>query len=169
MELTREIRDRRIAVMQDVVDRLDGEQPYRLQQGAYLYGDAILNIRSLSLKDFVEIASKECRCCFLGAAFLSWMRVESPEFSCEYLGTDRIIDVRHTLISDYFDGLFDAKILGLMESAFERDPDFALEVLPEKKAHKAAGFSASHGLDHIHDLARAIAQNVIDHDGEFVP
>lgn len=161
-ELTREIRDKRVAVMRDVLIQLDRKDvSLNLHRGTYFCGQHNgADFKDGGLEAQVDFLQEHCEVCMIGAAFLSCIRI---------IGGIHDHAVRRGYTTFYADpftmriamsSVFDSKTLDLIEHAFEGWED-------AKEGCKAASIWGDQFYD-TRDAARAIATNIISNDGEFI-
>jgi hypothetical protein len=172
-ELTREIRDKRIAVARDVIEQLDRQDvPLRIAQGFYLVGPGDPARLEGDLRDHADYVQAHCKACMIGSAFLSYARVvggvpadmvRSYTCLCGYS-----CDMRRVM-----GDVFDSRTLDRLESAFEEwpcntstDPDDDDHESHEDACEAAAEFGKR--LARPRDIARALCLILISNDGDLV-
>ena len=171
MELTREIRAKRIAVARDVLAQLDRKDvPLKVRRGTYLAGPMIEGrIAGPSLQPYVDKLQEYCEACAIGAAFLSYVRLFGVD--CDVVRNFDRVWVGDDLMRDHLATIFDGRTLDLIESMFEGENMIALSSMQPSKPHikecDEAGelggqfFSAAGAI-------QAICQILIENDGDFV-
>ncbi len=116
-ELTREIRDRRIALAHDLLRQM-GREDNRLmvERGNYVEGSfplpAVADLHKLDVRDVVEEMQQHCEVCAKGALFLSYARlfdqmrlVNFVDFQGRHAEAKSRMDERITkALSDTFSG-----------------------------------------------------------------
>ena len=165
-ELTREQRDKRVAVARDVLKQLDrADMRLKVRHNSYLSGPSFRgSFGGGSLQSYVDELQQHCEVCMLGAAFLSYTRLyNGVETGVIYSG-ERRLHINGSDMRPHLETIFDARTLDLMESVFEKCVMTDEEITDELR--EAAEFGDS--FESPHDAARAIAQNIVDHDGEFI-
>lgn len=172
-ELTREVRAKRVAVMRDVLKQLDRkEMPLVVAQGyGYLGGYADGELLEGSLQPHVDQLQKTCKVCMLGAAFLSFTRLYNgvPSAVVNDYGHSHgnFITISSDPMRSALSDVFDEFTLDLMESAFERcDMSGLTEGDRLDACIKAGQYGLQFGSPEA--AARAIAQNIVANDGEFI-
>jgi hypothetical protein len=172
-------RQRRVAIAQDVIDRINEGQLSIESDKAYLLWEhsklpnAVL-AKSVS-KRRVNQLYKECTVCARGGMLLSRVAVFNS-LSLEEMGInqseyDYDYDGSYSINGEYtakvLRGAFTEKHLSLIEAAFECGIHYAINAgYSHKKANEAVCF----GFEHDNDEERllAIMQNIVDH-GSFRP
>lgn len=164
MELTREIRDKRVAIARDIIKQID-TQAILLQTGSYLATIKIDPPIDGDLQEHVDLIQQNCTACMLGAALLSKARLFNG-VPMRRLDRNRRggIDLDREPIVDLLGEVFDRGTLNLLESAFEH---CAMGENALEDGLEAAEFFGDQ-FDAAHVRARAIAQVLIDNDGEFI-
>lgn len=174
-ELTREVRAKRVAVMADVIKQLDRmDTPLKVARGIYLAGQGdIAEIGPGGLQPHVDYVQKYCKACMLGSMFLSFARVFNGVPSDVVGGGQNFIAVDDSDLRSSLRDAFGACDLDEIESAFEQknmnradDFDDEDDGTRDVRCQLAAKFGKQ--FDSPRDAARAIAQNIVNHDGEFV-
>lgn len=165
-ELTREVRAKRVAVMRDVLKQLDrADVPLRTKHNSYLTGPSFrASFERVSLQSYVDEFQQHCEVCMLGAAFLSYTRLyNGVETGVVYSGEQRL-HISGSDMRPHLETVFDIRTLDLMESVFEAC------VMTDEEITDELRYAAEFGEDFESPsaAARAIAKNIIDHDGEFV-
>jgi hypothetical protein len=170
-ELTREIRNKRVAVAKDILVQLDREDvPLMPSRLTYLESNKRSPIEfdaplEGDLQPHVDLLQRHCECCLIGAAFLSMIRlydncpatvVDATFLEDGFLWVDER-DMKRALLA-----IFSKRELGLMEVMFE--------VWGQGSADEDRRRAGTYGrrFDSAHDALRGIAQILIDNDGEFV-
>ena len=164
-ELTREVRDKRIAVAKDVIARID-VQAITFGAGDYVMGrlpEAIDG--SDDVQKHVDTIEKHCTVCMLGGLLLSKARLfDGVPISHIQDGTF-LISAERGMTAESLSDVFDDVTLDLLESAFERN-EMGNEADDDDQS-AAVQFGMTFGDDD-RARARAIAQILIDNDGEFI-
>lgn len=176
MELTREIRDKRVAIAKDVLAQLDAKA-YELRSG-YRYFSAQLacsksSVIDQDLRDVLPKA-KDCTVCLLGAVLVSKARLydEVPVASDSiYFGYDAESCVLGLGSHDVYQALetvFDSDSLAIMEGVFERLYD-----APDRLENFALREQFSQWRDYFYWFdssearVREMMRILIDNDGEL--
>ncbi len=121
-------------------------------------GDFIDVARSTDIKS--SLGKVTCEVCAIGGLFISEIMYAGYNIAIEDGYSDNI--------KDRLNVYFTSDQLGLIETAFENDTDFAMEsVCPYEVVMKAATYCEKFG-DPEESMIN-IMQNIIDHEGEFVP
>ena len=164
--------EKRVAIARDVIASLNKHR-YNARQGTYVdeetFNDYPLNT---SVQKILEVNNPpECTVCALGGCFLSLIKFNNN------VTVEEILDMDFTsagVMRKQLGEFFSEEQLGLIETAFENDIDYARRVdADDLQAHKAADFfEIVHDVDGYYDetkLMIAIMQNIIDNNGTFVP
>ncbi len=187
-ELTREIRDKRVAVARDVIERIALGRA-RYVPGSYMrrrdynerWRTGALTEDVQGCADFLE---GECSVCLLGGLLLSKARLfNAVPFAKFDPGGYFTVSGRQAdgaAIADVLADVFDPATLATMEAAFElaagyynsspllkRLTDAEIERLQAGKAFGHA-FGDQSEL-YVNDRVLAVMNNLIANDGEFVP
>jgi len=162
VELTREVRDRRVAIARDVLAQMARADPARLRPQTGVYVALRLNRRVDNAADLGAILSADnvayCETCALGALLVSKARLYDQvplhklcvgEYSISSYGGDSI----RTLLA----GEFDADTLYRIEAYFER-----WDVCDDRRDEVRSAFfgSATRRL-------AAICEDIVANNGEF--
>ena len=145
-----------------------------LTDNSYIFGKIPLKDMMAESVEMADMVSKDCQVCALGALILSKMRVlpfPVSEVLDLYPRPDiekaQVTTVRPSCAKKLTDAFTPAD-LELIETAFERNYAFAARGEYEcKNARAAERFGERYENDR--ERLAAIMQNVIDHNGRFVP
>ncbi len=157
--LTREQRDKRVAVMRDVIERLDGPNPPKVVfDNGYFSAEIDAPQESDAGADLGAVLprlrwARWCGVCALGALLIS----KAALYDGVPLQLDRGGDVHYGFLvtRSHLEDVFDHDTLDSIEAAFE---------ITGNGAAARFGIRYTTAVDRL----RAIAQNVIDHDGKLV-
>ncbi len=154
MQLTPEIRARRIAVAQDILLQLAREDnPLKPATGSYIRGNMVApqDYCETQLQAVVEDVQQNCRVCAMGAILLSYARlyneVKLKQISFTSLGF-ALMDTSGFEIINRLRGTFDAGTLRRIEATFEHDRRYF------------EGWDAKR-------ILQEIAETIIKNDGEY--
>jgi hypothetical protein len=171
VELTREIRDRRVAVAKDVLAQLEAHKINVARGGFYLRLETDLPDDVTDLQACVDEVGPSCKICLRGAMLLSKARLFNDVpldrirrmngFLLDGLHANRI-DTRDLLADT-----FDEETLDLLECAFEGAPEFARQSCGLTRSRAATAFGATVDYDP-EERVRLCMNNLIDNDGEFI-
>jgi hypothetical protein len=160
-------REGRVAIAQDVINRIYADSIKIKTDNGYVVGieDMQFNKRDESVisKEDCNLITKSCSVCALGSMLISridlfnsvsWIDLEyDPGFS----------DIKDSL-EDYFDG----RELALIETAFEKWDVNGFDLgLTFYEIEQAIDFGKK--IKKSKDRLLAIMQNIVDHNGTFVP
>jgi hypothetical protein len=191
VELTREIRDNRIAVAKDVLARI-ALRKLELRIGSYitlrnckwLEPEACTKDRkelgalfdeTSDLQTVVDQLEAKCAVCLRGAAVLSKARV------LDKIPMRKVLDARGEVTlgqgdtTDLLSDIFDPKQLDLFEAAFERVTHLGGGWCTDEELLEAQAFGTRHTNYDATDeedaasITVAVMQNLIDNDGVFRP
>lgn len=167
---------KRVSIAQDVLAQIKAKK-YFAKQETYvnIVGDKQLDDAESHTFEFYDQAyardaqialvndELSCNVCALGALITSTVKIDD-KCSIRELTQIRRGRVAHGRLLKYFGH----KQLGLIETAFERDSTFAVEWRCSKPSIKAA---LDFGKKRVNTTARlkAIMQNIVDNNGQFVP
>ncbi len=144
MELTRETRDRRVAIAQDVLLQMDREDcPLRPERERYIYGAIEIIPPETSVQSAVDQIQSGCAVCGIGAVFLSYQRLfngaKVDDISIK-IGESTLFRASKYEIQKAVEDTFDQETINVIEMVFEewgywrygnRTPDEALRYLME--------------------------------------
>lgn len=187
-ELTREMRDRRIAVCRDVVERIDARR-LRVLDGYYIRirigSDPAENVRkeitsklsnSQDLRDVADTIEQHCTVCARGGMLLSKARLYDNVPSSTLI-REGWFEVGQSSTTNPLLDTFDAETLEAIESAFEEevirdfvtscDRDDTQNYAAEERLEDFAGYGRSLPASPAARL-RVIMENLIRNDGEFL-
>lgn len=157
-------REKAVAVAKDVVAQLDDPtSTMRPSHGGYFITPFMpddCNLQERDLRDYLpQIHEAGCRVCALGAAMLSKARLydDVPASTLVLTGA---LKVEHAL-----DGIFGRETVDLAEIAYEGHVVRHTQ-LSTDRIHRAVDFWRKY--ERPRDRMRAIWQNVIDNNGEFI-
>lgn len=202
MELTREVRDKRIAVARDVLLRVNTT---KWRRSWYLQGDVVLTNMDEDddMQVHVDAIQKECSACLIGGFILSTVRLfdalplrkvaKSIPPSGGSTGYTKI-DLDNQDIEDAVNDVFDVPMLCAIECAFMQHPtpyfidgvnvddegDLKFDRAVCSRAcdmgrdiWNAAYIQDHDSKQHVQKanaaVVAAVAQNIIDNNGEFIP
>lgn len=177
------LQEKRVAVAQDVIDRLQQEQ-YIAEKGSWVFSyswsllDHDLDVKTLLVENKVQ----GCGVCALGGLLLSCIAYKNDvtvegvlEVARQSSGSN---DFRSYSASKHLKELFEPKQLELIETAYEGASGFfynrfkwdeeSESLLTEKEFKTALNFYGSHNVSNKARLTLIMA-NIIANNGEFVP
>lgn len=163
-EPTREQRDMRVAIMRDVIERVQAPDRPNVRSGTYLLFVGNDSAISGDLQDLLPRIQPYCNVCMLGAAVLSFAALY------DNVEAKHVIGQFQAEMHEALGVAFDRETLIAVECAFERDPRMGDEYNDECATDQTCA-AAEFGWrfsSHV-DRAVAIAQNIVDHDGDFRP
>ncbi len=118
IELTREIRELRVAIARDMIAQLDANRVH-LTTGYYLrYFRDYVNLTG-DLRDHLAVIQEHCDPCLLGFALLSKARVRAVPMARLVAGVVSYAHMDRETVVELLADVFDADTLTLMECVFE--------------------------------------------------
>lgn len=167
-ELTRDTREKRVAVAKDVLAQLDRQDvPLRLRRGNYLIGagnrdEAIAGTHEATA-DYLQ---SHCQVCMIGAAFVSYSRLFGGTSHLVKGGRANVYAYSEDMV-ETLSSVFDATTLELIESVFEQDN---MSRSDDDDILDACFAACEWGLQFTtpESAARAICQLLIDNNGELL-
>lgn len=167
------------AVAQDVLDHL---KLLNVARGTYCEGKFPDGVRDSKeqAKKYIDVISKDCKVCAIGACFLSYVRLYNNVTLGQLVGgydtiKDDFFDVEYYNIDHELAKVFSQRQLCLIETAFEcgyihfrvDDEDY------KDLCHDSNEFSAAISFGEKYSVPKkrlmAIVKNIIKNNGEFIP
>jgi hypothetical protein len=185
--LSREMRDRRIAVARDVIERIDAAA-LKVTVGNYIGHppssthdeDVAFNKRIASagdLRDILPDVEAHCEVCARGGLLLSKARIFDAVPAHRLLSKYQTLRVNQRDTTDLLSDTFDAETLEAIESAFEQgeieDSSLAMDrddfqaMVATRRLERFVRYGISLS-GHDTERLRAICSRIVDCDGEFL-
>ena len=170
-ELTREIRDQRIAICQDVLERLQLRALHLKRNHTYCASTTlkehynIAEFRGIDAQECVDDLESECQICADGALLLSTLRLYNGMPMDDMLNVSGHVHVSSTLLESRLGPIFGLRMLRAFEAVFEHVmPSTTGFSAPERWALKQFGhfFAAPEAA------LEVMCRHVIEHDGDLV-